>query len=47
LGVNCRDKGTLGNPNFGYYGGSAAYLRLFFLLGIGFLIIFGLYNFLF
>jgi|TARA_Y100000310_G_scaffold68279_1_gene63613 hypothetical protein len=40
-------KGTLGNPNFGYIGGSAAYFRLFLLLAIGFLIIYGLYNLLF
>ncbi len=40
-------KGTLGNPSFGAIGGTAAYIRLFFLLAIGFLIIYGLYNFLF
>ena len=38
---------ALEDPNFGWFGGKAAYFRLFFILAIGFLLIFGLYHIIF
>tara|TARA_B100000315_G_C14460617_1_gene533540 strand:- start:611 stop:796 length:186 start_codon:yes stop_codon:yes gene_type:complete len=38
---------ALDNPNFGSFGGKAAYFRLFLILAIGFFLIFGLYHMIF
>ncbi len=38
---------AIANPNFGSFGGKAAYFRLLFILGIAVLFIWGLFNLMF
>jgi len=38
---------AMADPNFGSFGGKAAYFRLLFILGIAALLIYGLFNLMF